>query len=370
MQNLTVTGTDGDALVAVADTGEEFRIPVNESVQSRVRQIVASQTDAPKVSPREIQAQIRSGLSAAEVAEATGAALEYVERFEAPILDERRHIVEQALRVPVKLHTPTDPLAEESQAFGEVIDERLEGLGSIDIRWTSWKDETGWMIKVTFTSQGIDHDARWQYDPRRHTLNPTNADAVTLSQAGEITGGMIPRLRAVGVPSAEPEPEPMPGDEVLRRAESPMPSPPVTLPEAEPEITVDHTNQTADLLEVLRRRRGEREAASFHSVDDILEEDDDTDQHEPVRPVSPFVIPRQDVDPDAPTRILPVADTADLPSEPLASAPAAEEKPALLDGVDSDTNTASAPAPKQPRRTRAPMPSWDEIVFGARERDD
>jgi hypothetical protein len=77
---------------------------------------------------------------------------------------------------------------------------RLDALNAEEQRWVSWKDPAdGWLVKVEFTAKGIDHDARWAFDPRRGSLIPVNTDASTLSQRGEIDSGLVPRLRAVDV---------------------------------------------------------------------------------------------------------------------------------------------------------------------------
>ena len=203
MQDLTVIGIENGALLVSSENGERYRVAIDEVLQSRLRQSTSTSTPGVKVSPREIQSQIRAGMSAEDVARATGASLEYVERFEGPVLAERLHIVSSALRVPVKVAASSDPLrsdplaADQSSTFGEIIEERLEGLGATDLRWASWKEESGWIVKLTFTASEIDHDARWQYDAKRHSLTPLNSGAVTLSQHGEISDGLIPRLRAV-----------------------------------------------------------------------------------------------------------------------------------------------------------------------------
>ncbi|MGO7983956.1 hypothetical protein ACC691_39645, partial [Rhizobium johnstonii] len=62
----------------------------------------------------------------------------------------------------------------------------------------SWKEPAGgWIVKLEFTADTIDHDARWSFEPKKLALAPLNSEAMTLSQQGEITGGLIPRLRAV-----------------------------------------------------------------------------------------------------------------------------------------------------------------------------
>ncbi|WP_369671215.1 septation protein SepH, partial [Enterococcus faecium] len=64
-------------------------------------------------------------------------------------------------------------------------------------RWTSWREESGWIIKLEFTANEVDHDARWSFDPRRSALAPQNSDATQLSRQGSLPEGLIPRLRAL-----------------------------------------------------------------------------------------------------------------------------------------------------------------------------
>ncbi|NQX33846.1 septation protein SepH [Herbiconiux sp. VKM Ac-2851] len=408
MQDLSVIGVENGALIVSSDGGERFRIVIDDVLQSRLRASIASAQSGKKVSPREIQMHIRAGLSAVEVAELTGADVEYVERFEGPVLAERQFMVDSALRVPVQPTSPADPLGEEPlSTFGDALEERLEGLDAKDIRWASWKDESGWIVKLTFSSREIEHDARWQFDPKRHVLTPLNNEATTLSRHGELTEGLIPRLRAVSAndaqrfdsgafdplddrgadsettPDAHAEPEAAaahtpsetpttvvgasrllrdPSREAAGRAENrPFDAFAVKRSDDEP---ADH-NQTADLLEALRRRRGEREAAAS--------EPEETAEH-PVfggpRALDRSTAPAATGSGSGERERDDAQEVADL------FGPDATDTP--LDGLGSEL--ADAPAGKggrggtgpQPRakRQRASMPSWDEIVFGARSDDD
>uniref|UniRef100_UPI003703C55F septation protein SepH n=1 Tax=Vibrio cidicii TaxID=1763883 RepID=UPI003703C55F len=145
MQDLKVIGVENGAIVAVGDDGERFRIAVDDTLQSKIRQVRQQvSAEAPKLSPREIQAHIRSGMSADDVAAVTGAPLDYVQRFEGPIVAEREHVVASALSVPVRTAAEVDPLGE-PDTFGSVIRDRLASLGVSGERWASWKDvEAGW----------------------------------------------------------------------------------------------------------------------------------------------------------------------------------------------------------------------------------
>ncbi|MGN6200255.1 septation protein SepH [Humibacter sp.] len=353
MQDLKVIGIENGALLAANDSGERFRIAIDEMLQSRLRQIKPDPVTGPKVSPREIQAHIRSGLSAEEVASLTGAAIGYVERFEGPIVAEREHIVTSALAVPVRTGADIDPLSE-GDTFGAVIRDRLASVGATGERWTSWKEpEGGWIVKLTFVADDVDHDARWTFEPRKMALAPSNADAHTLSQQGELQTGLIPRLRAVSpvlpvpdesrfdsgaftfddAPAAGARPE-QPGGREQSAARTPQNvNNAITIQaikRADDEEPRD-VHQTADLLEALRKRRGEREAAGL-----------------------------RDSQPQAVDIPLDTFDSTDVPAlaePPVAPLPQASDR------------SGTGPV-RGAKRGRKSMPSWDEIVFGARTDDD
>ncbi|WP_253259350.1 septation protein SepH [Subtercola boreus] len=514
MQDLTVIGIENGALLVSSETGERYRVAIDEVLQSRLRQSTSSVTPGVKVSPREIQSQIRAGMSAEDVARATGASLEYVERFEGPVVAERLHIVSSALRVAVKVAFSSDPLRgdplgdDQSSTFGEIIEERLAGLGAIDLRWASWKEESGWIVKLTFTADEIDHDARWQYDPKRHSLTPLNSGAITLSQHGEISDGLIPRLRAVDLngaetvsvnpgiqrservglgideldaafpaagsgeghsddrgaasgpaafdpplsgdatgdrpapgasdipafPAAEASPTPSAAaaaekparvradgsaarsiwGSVSRAAKGTDAREPGTGPTAPP-VIVEPTpfsrpasrteqessaraaaaavnratpaptahNETADLLEALRRRRGEREAATFVDDSEDLDPFGDTRSDHPSQHAAHAGMFTRGSS-GLPTPAGPVGDTrpvAHLNPDRLADQGRPGDTGSVVDvplaGLESDATPAADPASRQRQTTpqpgkkrRAAMPSWDEIVFGARSDDD
>ncbi|GAA2460855.1 septation protein SepH [Agromyces soli] len=364
MQELKVIGVEDGALLVATEDGARFRIVVDDVLQSRIRQAQPEQHQGPKIPPREIQAHIRSGLSAEDVAEITGAAVEYIRRFEGPVVAEREHIVNSALAVPVA--TAIEPDGDEPASFGSAIRDRLARLGASGERWASWKDEErGWMVKLEFTVDEIEHDARWSFEPRKQALQPLNSEAITLSQQGELKGGLIPRLRAVDGDASrfdsgaftleEPEHgefDTAPQLEPLPYARStPQSSPAVTraaIKRADEPAPV--MGETADLLEALRRRRGERESAGETAS----------------RPAEPTPLLEQ---PELPLPAEPVA-----PSSPKAKkAESGEDRPAkaargLWGGKQQSSGRGdAAPAKKS---SRASMPSWDEIVFGARPDDD
>ena len=194
MHELRVIDISDSTVVAVNENGEEFRVSLDEAQIAKLRS-PRNEASVIKVAPREIQALIRAGLSADEVCRVSGASPEDVERYEAPVIAERDFILNSALATPTSLDVHDEPVP-----FGIHVRSRLDSLHAEEQRWVSWKDPAdGWLVKVEFTAKGIDHDARWAFDPRRGSLVPVNTDASTLSQRGEMDSGLVPRLRAVDV---------------------------------------------------------------------------------------------------------------------------------------------------------------------------
>ncbi|MGB4136299.1 MAG: septation protein SepH [Microbacterium sp.] len=354
MENVTIVGTESGVLVLATERGERFALPIDDVLHRELRRASRDAESAPAklaASPRDIQAQIRAGLSAEEVAELLGVSASDVARFEGPVLAEREHIIGQALAVPVLIGSEVEPDAQPT--FGTAVRAKLADVQASDERWASWKEESGWVVKLEFTANDVDHDARWTFDPRRSTLAPLNADATQLSRQGSLPDGLIPRLRAVDSEKASPYKDESRFDSGAFGPRL-VPAPALSEPEddedrAEDDRTPERASsavqdaatrhapnqvspsaETADLLEALRRRRGQREPAPV------------IDEEEPAQTT-------HEEDPDAGLI-------------------------ALFDELDEEPGEADAPAPAQHdpaegagrRRRRNAMPSWDEIVFGAR----
>jgi hypothetical protein len=350
MEELKVIGVEDGALLVASDEGTRFRLAIDEVMQSRLRQSSPSTGTERKLAPRDIQTHIRSGMSAEDVAAVTGAPLEYIQRFEGPVLAEREYVIESALNVAVHTAVETDPLAG-GATFGAVLRSRLAEMGAIGERWASWKETGGgWIVKLTFVSEQIERDARWSFDPKKSALAPLNGEAVSLSQQGDLPANLLPRLRAV------------PLDELADAGRfdsgafrsTPGDTGEATVIEAVSMVSIVEFDsglhdgrvesdldaapvghhQTADLLEALRRRRGERDPMD-------LEQEESMAAH-------------------------PSTGTVRLIDIPLDTA---TDIPVVSKGTPSAGATRET-GPLGKRKGRATMPSWDEIVFGARPDDD
>jgi len=401
MHELRVVDITDSTVVAVDDNGNEFRLTLDESQVARLRS-ARHESSSAKVSPREIQALIRAGLSAADVSRVSGATPEDIERYEGPVIAEREFVLNSALATPTSLDVHDDPVP-----FGVHVRSRLESLGAEEQRWVSWKDPAeGWLVKVEFTAKGIDHDARWSFDARRGSLIPVNADAATLSQRGEMDSGLVPRLRAVDVmtgaiptvndsgahtrriptspvfsqvsesiktgainiiPSASGAPN-MSADVIseARPVADPMSSPvvesspdfdampapmsardemlPTSLSSGSALDADERTSTpTADLLEALRKRRQQKDDAPSWLTDGRVESTYVPEEPVP-SPISEDVLNAVAIE---------VTETYTLPDE---------------SDVDGEPLTETGKQ-RRARKTRPTLPAWDNIVFG-RPADD
>ncbi|WP_231333794.1 septation protein SepH [Actinomadura graeca] len=231
---LVAVSEDGTYLVlATAGRGTRFTLPVDDRLRAAVRGHFSRlgqfeiEVESP-LRPKEIQARIRSGETAEEIAESAGIPVERIRWFEGPVLQEREYMAQQAQRVTVRRpgeSTPGPPL-------GETVEERL-GRGGVDleeVEWDSWKcEDNTWRVRLSFFDNGRPHAAEWVFDPRRRHVSPLDEVASRLTAAewdeeslADTVTPLVPRRPAMKVVSgdrgipAEPE---QPGPGPLRTAE-------------------------------------------------------------------------------------------------------------------------------------------------------
>jgi hypothetical protein len=193
MADLRLESTDGEYLVLESPDGTTFRLLIDEALRKAVRRETVSANDSNLISPRDIQLEVRSGVTIEELAQKTGASLEYIEKFAAPVIDELAHVVSSALSVRITM--AGDRYNETTQVeFGEVVANRLATNGIVQHSWAARKsDNHGWQLHCSYG----DNRATWAFDPRKLLLSPENELAIQLSTQQSLTDGPIPRLRPV-----------------------------------------------------------------------------------------------------------------------------------------------------------------------------
>ncbi len=341
MEELSVIEVTRDGIIVVTRDGQRFSVALDDALRSKLGHSTPS-TTAGTVSPKEIQSLLRSGLSVSDVAAQTGTSDEHVARFEAPIVAELAFVLERALAVPV--------VADDSDSsFGIEIAARISAQGGQIIGWQAYRTNDEWLVGARCLIGTIEEDATWTFDPRKMTLVPSNAAAVRISKSESIDAALFPPLRVVSQrPAARfdsGEFEPLPdlvGD--LPVTETPeMPSTgtsSIVIDMPAVEASIEQNVPALEIDDLTRRRGARKDAIASHPSTGSI----------PI--ITPDMLESPDDSPVAPDDV-PATQLGETGKQPI---PAAE--------VFTD------PTPSRSKRQRAAMPTWDEIVFGARPDDE
>jgi hypothetical protein len=340
MQDLTPVGLskDGRRLVLVSSAGEEFVVPVDTRLRAALRgenlrlgQLEMKMESA--LRPRDIQARIRAGESPEDVAAAAQTTVEAIMAFATPVLAERAHVAQSALKASVRRRSG------ESSSAGRTLGEAAElffgdhTLHDEDVEWDAWRRTDGrWALVATYTIGGRTRTSEFSHDlPGRYVIAEND-------EARILTG----ELREPGAPTASGG-----GRASQARRLSSVPS-------------QDELPLGDDAIELVRDR-----------VPAADEPSDPTDFREDTQPVAQASTqsPESVTDPGADT-----ADADWIAQEPTAQeqaddGPGADPQVEIDDdSTDAGPGTADVthkPAADQPKKkSRSSVPTWDEIMFG------
>lgn len=358
---------DGEHLVLSRPGGETFRLAITDGLRAAVRRD-RSRLEHLKtqergfLAPREIQARVRSGLTAEEIAAESGITVEQVRRYEGPVLAERQFIAQQAAATRVGRDNS-------SPSLGDLVTDRLaaRGVETSTLEWdASRPDGHGWIVSVAFSVGGQDRLARWTFDPPARSLHALEDEARWLSET-EIADEPIPRRHLASVRSSVYDLE---SDGSVRPVLDAVDLDPRLLRTPEPEAPSE-LDQTAAILDDLQGRRGIRQQ---------LELGEDEALFEGFGPTTAFADHDDEVPPgDAPGAHPAEPGTGLLEARVYALPPLSQpvdETPSTADDAPAAEAPAEAPeaepvvekTPARPsRRGRSKVPSWDEIVFGGKQ---
>ncbi len=253
MRELTFVGLSDDHLLLSAADGQEYTLAIDERLATAVRRdrsrLGQLEASADGLRPREIQARIRSGATAEQVAADGNISLDRVRRYEGPVLQERAWIAERAQTV--ELRRPGHPVT-----LGELVERKLasSGVDKDDVEWDAYRRDDGrWTLVLTYSERGGAIVATWTYDHVNRTI--TAFDDVAKRLIDDVDEE---RPRLVALPST-PEPESV-------AAEPAPPTAPV-VQESRPKPSVLFDPEPVAVEPAARTRR---KRASVPSWDEIL----------------------------------------------------------------------------------------------------
>ena len=188
MHDLRLVGVheDGEHLLLSGPGGEQYLLTVDESLRAAVRRDRAHLGQlqiemSGELRPREVQAQIRAGATAEEVASRCGWPVDRVRRYEGAVLAERAHITELGRHVTLR-RRGSDTTA---PTLSSRVEQRLSGRG-VDLQqnvWDSWRGDDGpWILTLRFLAGGREREARWLFDQASRTVTAQDDEALWLSE--------------------------------------------------------------------------------------------------------------------------------------------------------------------------------------------
>ncbi|WP_081539660.1 MULTISPECIES: septation protein SepH [Kitasatospora] len=345
---VVAVSNDGTRLVLKAADSTEYTLPIDERLRAAVR------GDRPRLGqieieveshlrPRDIQARIRAGASAEEVAQAAGISVERVRRFEGPVLAERAFMAERARKTAIRRHgESTGP------QLGEAVAERLalRGAEKDSERWDSWRRDDGtWEVVLWYRAEGEHRRAGWSYDPPRRLVQPNDDEARALI-----------------------------GENVEREEDSVFPFIPriARLPHDRPARPMIE-RPSADRIMQVREAREATAAAASAATAAVPERDSLTSLLDVVPSYRGDLTP---VGPSVETTIAEEPEEVEETAAPAASVGAGSAYADILmprsvaphrDRLVGTTDRQAEADGVRPGR-RATVPSWDEIVFGSRRK--
>lgn len=393
MIDLELLGANGDTVVMTDGRGERYCIVVDDALRAAVRrarpaalsQVVEAPGPGSTIRPRDLQAFMRAGASAEEVATTTGMDVEHVRRFEGPVLAERAWAVHQAQACRIGWE-------KDSPVLGELVVDRLatRGVEPTSLQWDALREgRDPWQVTLAFVQGAQAKLARWELDVTARSVSALDEEARWLTEAAAATHHPAVFDQDSPVSGASASSAPTAASPAHAAASASPPPPAAAGTEgAQPPASVEARTGTEDsstdaLLADLASSRGRR-----------LEVEPPLDDEEPVPP--PPTSPHGQAQivsmsqrrrtttgqgagraagagyrAPAPSVASPAASSRSprSPQSPQAAA-SAHSAPTMPTAQVEETAGQEArretPAPPRPRRRRRSVPSWDEIVFGAK----
>ena len=200
---LVALTTERGHLVLEDGAAQQYRVPVDERLAAALR-AAAPRTRArtgqleialeSQLTPREIQSRIRAGHSLEEVARAAGIATERVERYAAPVIAERAHVLEQAQQAGGRRASAGSAPPLLTLVAARLAEQRASAEST---EWDAWRadDEERWTVQLAYLAGDRARTATWTFDPRGRVLSPADDEARWLVQEGP--GGRVEDVPAV-----------------------------------------------------------------------------------------------------------------------------------------------------------------------------
>lgn len=183
--HLVGTSSDGRHILLTSTPGgpAEFRLALDDRLREVLRADRRPADGSSALSPRQIQAELRSGASLDDVAARAGVPVERLTPYAGPVLSELSRVLEDALAA--RMSRPRLGLS--SLPLGTAVLTRLaaaDGAGPVP-RWSTRRDhDATWVVEMRHSGDLGAPVARWRWDRVARSLTPLDEAAADLGHVG------------------------------------------------------------------------------------------------------------------------------------------------------------------------------------------
>ncbi|MFT4245933.1 MAG: septation protein SepH [Micrococcaceae bacterium] len=404
MKELRLSGVDndGDFLILINDKGKKYRVAIDEKLRAATTRKDTSNakiTEQTKdKSPKTIQRRLRAGESPEAVAEATGANIETIKRYEAPILAERTYIIERVQNHILGRFTPEHGVywaefGDDDVTLAELVSYELDkkNIKHDTIFWDSWRIDDVWKVQLTFSAPFEATDAEetaeaeeiknaiWNYNNHSRHVAPLNSLATELTTTQERLQEETDHdvFDVDALPEEEEIPEPKPvggpksGEDVTNRR--------FAIAKKYPNLFGEKDKFSRDISDIdpipmqQTIELGDAELSNVLSMSDHLNKPKSVATSEKVTPITDHFDkfndnseqsdPKLSTDSAEDADIVRNFDTEQETESDKSAEMMQDEQPD--ENAQSTENSGKTKKPKNKKRTK--IPSWDDIVFGPKD---
>ncbi|MFV0429640.1 MAG: septation protein SepH [Arachnia sp.] len=314
------------------------------------------------LTPREIQARLRAGASLPEVAAEAGVDEADIEGFATPVLAEREHIASTARAATLRRRGNGTG----HRRLRDIVAERLlaRGIDADELTWDAWRQpDLRWRISAELVNETAPRRAEFIFDPKGRFSVADNVDARWMigeelpgveGPDNENTVDFDDELALVRATRDDPAPPPVPGDDVPDHA----------LYDDGPGS--DELDSIYEMLSVV----SEDSVRIYVGFEDETQDTAPEVSHAPQPDSSPASESPPAAEPDVGAAQAAVSPPEPAPSTPEAPPPIPEAEPPAADESAAESTqesligNAEPEKRSSPKKRRASIPSWDEILFG------
>lgn len=180
-------GADGETLVFTDPEGERYSVQITDELRGSIRRdrprIEAAPDPARQtLRPRDIQTLLRAGATPEEIAARHGLDIPSITRYEAPVQAEKDYALQRALASTI------GPEAD-GPKMGDLVLDRLaaRGVNPNSLQWSAQREANGpWQICLSFIQGAAEHGAHWLL-PSSGTLEAVDREAQWLTETVSTT---------------------------------------------------------------------------------------------------------------------------------------------------------------------------------------